>query len=94
MASRLVCAPIWSSPGPFPGGRAHLSVKTDSNSRVSGRLSGRRVGWCVIPLSGPSQSLLIGLAGTLSVPSSLSGPPVVRQLMQVVIFVSGQGGWF
>lgn len=24
-ASHLACAPIWSSPGPFPGGRAHLS---------------------------------------------------------------------
>ena len=31
VASRLACAPIWSSPGPFPGGRAHLSVKMDSN---------------------------------------------------------------
>lgn len=29
-ASHLACAPIWSSPGPFPGGHAHLSVKMES----------------------------------------------------------------
>ena len=45
-ASHLACAPIWSSPGPFPGGRAHVSVKMDSSPRVSGRLSGHMVGWC------------------------------------------------
>ena len=39
----------------------------------------------VVPLFGPSQSLLIGLGGTLSVACSLSGPPVVKQLMRVVM---------
>ena len=32
--------------------------------------------------------------GGLLVPYSLSGSPVIKQLMQMVIMVPGQGGWF
>ena len=39
-----------------------------------------------------SQTLLIG--GGLLVPCSLPGPPVVKQLMQMVTIVPGQGGRF
>ena len=34
------------------------------------------------------------LSGTLPVPCSLPGPPVVKQLMQLVSMVPGQGGQF
>ena len=37
-----------------------------------------------------SQTLLVG--GGLLVPSSLPGPPAVKQLMQMITMVSGQGG--
>ena len=36
-----------------------------------------------------SQTLLVG--GGLLVPSSLPGPPVIKQLMQMVTMVTGQG---
>ena len=39
-----------------------------------------------------SQTLLVG--GGLLVPCSLPGPPVVKQLMQMVTMVPGQGGQF
>ena len=39
-----------------------------------------------------SQTLPVG--GGLLVPFSLPGPPVVKQFIQVVIMVSGQGGQF
>ena len=39
-----------------------------------------------------SQILLVGSG--LLVPCSLPGPPVIKQLMQMVIIVSGQSGWF
>ena len=39
-----------------------------------------------------SQALLVG--GGLLVPCSLPGPPVVKQLMQMVIMVPGQGRRF
>ena len=39
-----------------------------------------------------SWTLLVG--GGLLVPCSLPGPPVIRQLMQMVTMVPGQGGWF
>ena len=32
--------------------------------------------------------------GSLLVPCSLSGPPVIKQLMQMVTMVPGQGGRF
>ena len=39
-----------------------------------------------------SRTLPVG--GSLLVPCSLPGPPVIKQLMQMVIMVSGQGGRF
>ena len=39
-----------------------------------------------------SWTLLIG--GGLLVPFGLPGPPVIKQLMQMVTMVPGQGGWF
>ena len=39
-----------------------------------------------------SQTLPVG--GGLLVPYSLPGPPVLKQPMQMVTMVSGQGGWF
>ena len=39
-----------------------------------------------------SRTLLLG--GCLLVPCSLPGPPVVKQLMQMVTMVPGQGGQF
>ena len=39
-----------------------------------------------------SGTLLVG--GGLLVPCSLAGPPVVKQLMQMVTMVPGQGGPF
>ena len=39
-----------------------------------------------------SQTLPVG--GGLSVPCSLPGPPVVKQLLQMVTMVPGQGGQF
>ena len=38
-----------------------------------------------------SRTLPVG--GGLLVPCSLAGPPVVKQLMQMVTVVPGQGGW-
>ena len=39
-----------------------------------------------------SRTLLVG--GGLLVPYSLAGPPVIKQLKQMVTMVPGQGGWF
>ena len=39
-----------------------------------------------------SRTLLVG--GGLLVPCSLPGPPVIKQLMQMVTMVPGQVGWF
>ena len=39
-----------------------------------------------------SQTLSVG--GGLLVPCSLPRPPVMKQLMQMVTVVPGQGGWF
>ena len=39
-----------------------------------------------------SRTLPVG--GSLLVPCSLAGPPVVKQLMQMVAMVPGQGGQF
>jgi len=49
------------------------------------------VGYVVSPFD-LSQTLLVG--GGLLVPCSLAGPPVVKQLMQMVTVVPGQGGRF
>ena len=49
------------------------------------------VGHVVSPLN-LSRALPVG--GGLLVPCSLPGPPVIKQLMQMITMVSGQGGWF
>ena len=46
----------------------------------------------VVPPFDRSQTLLVG--GGLLVPCSLPGPPVVKQLMQMVTMVPGQGERF
>ena len=72
----------------------HLLVKMVSSARVSGRLAGHNIDWHLLPPFGPSRIPPVGLGGSSSVLCSLSGPPVVRQFMQVVITVPGQGGRF
>ena len=49
------------------------------------------VGQAVSPFD-LSRTLLVG--GGLLVPCSLPGPPVVKQLMQMVTVLPSQGGWF
>ena len=49
------------------------------------------VGQVVSPF-GFSRTLLVG--GGLFVPCSLPGPPVIKQIMQMVTVVCGQGGRF
>ena len=49
------------------------------------------IGYVLSP-SDLSHPLPVG--GGLLVPCSLPGPPVIKQLMQMVIMVSGQGGRF
>ena len=49
------------------------------------------VGHVVSPFS---LSRILPVGGGLLVPCSLAGPPVVKQLMQMVTMVPGQGGWF
>ena len=39
-------------------------------------------------------SRILPVSGGLLVPCSLSGPPVIKQFMQMVTMVPGQGGWF
>ena len=39
-------------------------------------------------------SRILPVGGGLLVPCSLAGPPVIKQLMQMVTMVPGQGGWF
>ena len=39
-------------------------------------------------------SRILPVGGGLLVPCSLSGSPVIKQLMQMVTVVPGQGGWF
>ena len=49
------------------------------------------VGHVVSPFS---LSRILPVGGGLLVPCSLAGPPVVKQLMQMVTMVPGQGGQF
>ena len=47
--------------------------------------------WHVMSPLGLFWTLLVG--GGLLVPCSLPGPPAIKQLMQMVTMVPGQGGW-
>ena len=58
---------------------------------VSKRDSGKWTGHAVSPFD---LSLTLPVGGGLLVPYSLSGSPVIKQLMQMVTMVPGQGGRF
>ena len=74
----------------------HLSAKMDSSVRVSGRCAGRILGWRLLPPFGLSQisQLVLFCFVFAAALCSLLGPPVVRQLRQVIINFPGQGGQF
>ena len=78
LASHLTQSPSWWC---TPG-----SAKMDARGKDSGRWSDT---WCLLNLS-PT----LPVAGGLLVPCFLPGPPVVKQLRQVVTTVPGQGGRF
>ena len=63
----------------------------DSREKDSGRVVGH-TDWCLLSPFDLSWILLVG--GSLLVLRSLPGPPVVRELMQVVTILPGQGGQF
>ena len=70
--------------------RASLSQDGDSRERASGRL-GQDI--CLLPPPfGPSRILPVRFQRQHCV--LLSGPPVARQLRQVIIILPGQGGQF
>ena len=76
--------------GPIQGPscwRMHLSVKMFPSTSVLGRLAGHLMGWRLLPPFGPSQIFRVSFP--VAAPCPLSG-----QLMQVVIFMPGQGGQF
>ena len=70
---------------------AHLSARMDFSTDVSARLIGY-VDRSLLPPFGP----FLNSAGQFSATAlcSLPGPLVVRQLMQVVIIMPSQDGWF
>ena len=59
----------------------------DSSEEDSGRL----VGYMASPFD-LSQILPVG--NSLLVPYSLPGPPMLKLLMQIIIMLSGQDGWY
>ena len=71
--------------------RGHLSATVDSSEEDSGRLVGH-MEWHLLSPFDLSWILVVG--GSLLVPRSLPGPPVVRELMQVVTIRPGQGRRF
>ena len=70
----------------LPWWRTHHSAKMDASERDSRKWTDRQ------GLLDLSRTLLAG--GGLLVPYSLSGFPVIKQLMQMVTIVPGQGGRF
>ena len=82
-SSCLACT--WSGPGAFLVARVHLLATMDSSAKDS-----RRLVICPLLSAPPPLSWLIFRAA----PHSLSGPPAVRQLMEVAIIEPGQGGHF
>ena len=65
-----------------------LSLANHSDSRVLPS------GACLVVVSPFDLSRTLPVGGGLLVPCSLPGPPVIKQLMQVVTMVPGQGGQF
>ena len=85
---------VWLMPGLTQGPpwwHARLSAMMDSGMTVSGGLA-HIIEWHLLPPFGSSKILLISFLGQHPVP--YQDPPGVRQLIQVVIVLSGQGGWF
>ena len=66
---------------------AHDSAKMDASKRDSGK-------WMDRHLSPLDLSWTLSAGGGLLVPYSLSGSPVIKQLIQMVTVVPGQGGQF
>ena len=84
LANSLAQATLDLTQHPFSG-CVHLSTKMDSSSKDSGRLV---ISALLLPLPRSSWSVF------RAAPSSLSGPPVVRQLMQVAVILPGWGERF
>ena len=59
----------------------------DSNEEDSGRV----VGHVASPFD---LSQIFPVGNSILVPYSLPGPPMVKLLMQIIIMLSGQDGWF
>ena len=93
LANHLACAHIWFHSRPSLVAHAYLS-EDGFQHKGFWEVGRTYYGLASAPSFWPSQILLVGFGGSLSVPCSLSGPPVVRQFMQVVIFMPGQGEWF
>ena len=93
------CSVIWLAVSGFMmmGLVSGLSLANHSDSESFSQEGCQREGfWEVVgQVVSPfdlSRTLLVG--GGLLVPCSLPGPPVIKQLMQMVIMVPGQGGRF
>ena len=78
--------PTWSGSGSGSFLAAHALLSQDGFQR-----QGSREGGCLLPPVGPSPTLQLVFRAA---PGSRSGPPAVRQVMQVAIAVLGQGGHF
>ena len=50
--------------------------------------------WCLLLTFPELFWLVVGVHDGLLVLCSLPGPPVIKQLVQMVIMVPGQDGWF
>ena len=77
MVMRLISGFLWLTiltQGPF-WYCAHNSANKDSSEKDSERLVGHK-DWCLLSPLDPSRILLVG--GSLFVPHSLQGPPVLR----------------
>ena len=69
----------------------HHSAQMEASEEDSGRSAGH-VDWCL--LSPFDLSGILPVGGSLLVPRSLPGPPVVRSLTQEAAVLPGQGWWF
>ena len=91
LPSRFAHAHVWSGSGLF------LVACTSLSQYGFQRECFWEVGRIYYGLASPPSFrplLILLVGGSLSVPCSLLGPSLVRQLMQAVIFMPGQGGRF
>ena len=65
----------------------------DSGARVPERLVGHIMGWHLLPPFAPPSTEFSWLVLAAAF-CSLSVHPIVRQLMQIVLSMPAQGGWF